>query len=547
MKAFFATAITFLLLFGCIATAPQQNQQPERQQTGQQQAPPFYQECATGMGCRGMMQEGMMGQQAGELEDYRPQTYGQLQQTQDAPLADGARFTLEAGIIKATLFGQEQYLYGYNSQIPGPAIRVKQGSKIYVDFKNSIDQPTTVHWHGLRLQNAFDGVPNVTQPEVQPGGSFTYELDFPDEGIYWYHPHVREEVQQERGLYGVIMVEPKEAGYFSEAGKEETVVLDDVLLGRDGNLFPFGKNFTAFAIMGRFGNQPLINGRESYSATVKTGEVLRLFFLNTANVRPFNISIKGTQMKMVGADSGKFEREFFADSFAIAPSERYIAEVAFEKPGKYGLYNINPFSSYKLGEIIVEGEPAALPESFLSLRNNMEISESIDPYRAYFDAPPDFDYELNVDIPGAMMGMGMMMEHTEDGIEWEDTMFGMNAISTSENLEWRIIDKKTGKWNMDASATVPVAKPFKIRLTNTGAEDSLHPMQHPIHLHGARFLVLSKDGVKNSNLAWEDTVLVPTGSTVEILSYFPNPGEWMLHCHVAEHLSSGMMTSIRAV
>src|SRR3989338_6996109 len=154
------------------------------------------------------------------------------------------------------------------------------------------------------------------------------------------------------------MGEPKEEAYFSPAGKEETVILDDILLDRDGDLFPFGKDFTNFAIMGRFGNQPLINGRESYSATVKTGEVLRFFFLNTANVRPFNISIKGTQLKMEGADSGKFEREFFADSFAIAPSERYIAEVAFGNPGKYGIYTTNPFSSYKLGEIIVEGEPA---------------------------------------------------------------------------------------------------------------------------------------------------------------------------------------------
>ena len=323
------------------------------------------------------------------------------------------------------------------------------------------------------------------------------------------------------------------------------VVLDDVLLDRNGNLYPFGKNFTNFAIMGRFGNQPLINGKESYTTTVKAGQVLRLFFLNTANVRPFNISIAGVKMKMVGSDSGKFEHSFFADSFIISPSERYIVEVAFEKPGKYTILNVNPFSSYRLGEIIVDGSPSEFLTDFLQLGNNTEISEGIEPYKKYFGLPPDFEYRLNVDIPGAMMGMGMMMEHDEDGIEWEDTMFGMNLLSTNENLEWRIIDSQTGKWNMNATREVSAGKPIKIRLNNTKV--SVHPMQHPIHLHGARFLVLEKDGVKNDNLAWKDTVLVPVGSTVDILTYFPNKGEWMMHCHIAEHLGSGMMTSFKAV
>lgn len=498
-----------------------------------------------GLGCRGMLPQGMAPVQPWELEDSNSSSAGQRQETGQFNLASGSRFYLEAAAIKARLFGEEQYLYAYNGQIPGPILRVMQGSKITIDFKNNLGEPTTVHWHGLRLQNRYDGVPGTTQPAVQPGGSFTYELEFPDEGVYWYHPHVREEVQQERGLYGVIIVEPKQRGYYDLVEKEDLVVLDDVFLGRDDKPYPFAKNLTTFAIMGRFGNQPLVNGKESYGTSIKAGEVLRLFFLNTANVRPFNISVAGTKMKLVGSDSGKFEHSFFADSFTISPSERYIVEVAFEKPGKYAILNSNPFSSYELGEIIVGGAQSELPSGFLQLGNNTEISEGIEPYKKYFDLPPDFEYQLNVDIPGAMMGMGMMMEHGEDGIEWEDTMFGMNLLSTNENLEWRIIDEQTGKWNMNATREVPAGTPIRIRLNNTKA--SVHPMQHPIHLHGARFLVLEKDGVKNNNLAWKDTVLVPVGSTVDILTYFPNKGEWMMHCHIAEHLSSGMMTSFKAV
>ncbi len=523
-------ASAFLLL-GCTGSAPPTN---SGENLGSQ---PSLKLCY-GMGC---MMQTMPPSSKGQ--EYGPSKFAEEAPSGAISIPNNGNFTMDANIIRKSLYGKVQFLYGYNSQIPGPRLVVRQGSNITINFKNNLDMPTTVHWHGIRLENQNDGVPGITQEEVAPGGTFTYNLTFPDEGVYWYHPHVREDIQQERGLYGLIFAEPENAGYFNNVSKEEAVVLDDVLIGTSGSLFPFSDDYTDFAAMGRFGNKPLINGKENYSTTIKAGQALRFYFLNSANVRPFNVSIQGAKFKMIGADSGKFEREFFSDSIVIAPSERYIAEVAFDRPGKYGIYNSNQFSRHLLGEISVEGD-APLPDDFLKLHSNPEISASIDPYRSMFDSPPDFIYNLTIDIPGATIGMGDMMEHAEDGIEWEDTMFGMNAISTNNTLEWRIVDAKTGKKNMDASNSVPVGRPFKIKLSND--KDSLHPMQHPIHLHGARFLVLSKDGVKNSNLAWKDTVLIPIGSTVELLSYFPNEGEWMLHCHIAEHLSSGMMTSFRA-
>ncbi len=474
---------------------------------------------------------------------YRPLAFKPVSETGRASIENGGVFALEANVIEGSIGNKKAYFYGYNSQIPGPVLSVDQGSSVTINFKNNLDQPTTVHWHGLRLKNANDGVPGVTQSEVKPGESFRYELEFPDEGVYWYHPHVREELQQERGLYGAILVKPKSAGYFNKVSREEVLFLDDMLL-KDGEPYPFPEKVTDFAIMGRYGNQMLVNGRTSYSLSVKAGEVVRFYLLNAANVRPFKFSIEGARLKVVGGDSGKFEREFLADDVTIAPSERYIVEARFDKPGKYRVLNRNPVKEWSLGEITVTaGEPLE-KIIFEPPKANPDIAAGIDGYREYFEKPADFEYTLTIDIPGAMP-MGMMMEHGEDGIEWEDSMFGMNRVSTSDRLKWIIREDKTGRENADIKAQIQTGKIFKVRIRNDG--DSLHPMQHPIHLHGARFLVLKADGRENDNLVWKDSVLAPIGKSVELLTYFPNPGEWMLHCHIAEHLSSGMMTSIKAV
>jgi FtsP/CotA-like multicopper oxidase with cupredoxin domain len=140
------------------------------------------------------------------------------------------------------------------------------------------------------------------------------------------------------------------------------------------------------------------------------------------------------------------------------------------------------------------------------------------------------------------MVMNMAGMHGADGlIEWEDTMFAMNQMHNNLMMSWFIEDKKTGKRNMDIMAEVTQGDIKMIRITNK--KDSEHPMQHPIHLHGQRFLMVRENGVENTNLVWKDTVLIPKGSTVDLLVDFSNPGIWMMHCHIAEHLHSGMMMS----
>ena len=190
-----------------------------------------------------------------------------------------------------------------------------------------------MHWHGLRLENRYDGVPHETQAPIPIGGTFTYQLQFPDAGFYWYHPHIREDYGLEMGLYGTIVVEPADPGYWPAADRQLTLTLDDLLV-EDGHIAPFRKSGPTFVAMGRYGNVMLINGETQFSGQAAAGEVVRLYLVNTANTRIFNFAIRGARAKLVGGDSGRYERETFIDEVLLAPSERAVVDVLFDTPGQ---------------------------------------------------------------------------------------------------------------------------------------------------------------------------------------------------------------------
>ena len=471
-------------------------------------------------------------------------------ETTEANLADRELFELSAEKVVQTVDGKKFAGYAYNGQYPGPLLKVKQGSKVKVLFKNNLPEPTTVHWHGLRLENRFDGVPEITQEEVKPGQSFEYQLSFPDTGLYWYHPHVREDRQQEFGLYGTILVEPKE-NELNEM-REEVLVLDDLLF--EGDKVPaFEEKEANFAIMGRFGSVMLVNGKTDFRLDAKAGEPIRLYLLNAANVRPFRFAIEDIKLKVVGGDAGFFGTPFFADNVTLGPSERAIVEVFFEEVGGFTIQNNTPLGITPLGKVVVSPNEISLSakESFEELQENVLSKEEIEKFKPFFGQDPDFEYELLIRWPvmdRMMQGMphgGSMrgMHGSDDGIEWEDSMKEINEITTTEEITWIIRDALTKKENMDFFQTVKKGDIKKIRLHNL--ENSSHPMQHPVHLHGNRFLVVAVDGVPNEKLVWKDSVLVPTGKTVDLLVDFSNPGDWMIHCHIAEHLEAGMMSMVK--
>jgi len=438
-------------------------------------------------------------------------------------LENGSVFSITAAPTTWKLEGSDVVLnaFAYNNQIPGPLLKVKQGTTIFINFTNKIPMNTTIHWHGLRHKNKDDGVPGVTQDFVVSGQGYTYELQFPDSGLYWYHPHVREDIQQEKGLYGAILVESTEK---NDAAQEEVLILDDVLI--EGTDFSPFSEVTNFALMGRFGNILLINGKTDYTLSVNQCEPLRLYVNNVANVRPFNLSIENTELTIIGTDLG-FIKPYTKNSLVIAPAERYIIDVTFPKPGTYLLINKNPSKSYVLGKINVQ-------ESNIQCTPTKNAAPNLPDYTSYLNKKPDYEFRLSLEMPA------MEMPHEEkQPIEWEDTMFELNRVHHNKLITWIIEDTTSKKKNMDLIHEVKLGSVKKIRIIND--KNSEHPMQHPIHLHGQRFLVLVENGKSNQHLGWKDTVLVPAGSTIDILVEFTNPGDWMMHCHIAEHLESGMM------
>lgn len=473
-------------------------------------------------------------------------------------LKNGDSYSLTATAVKKNISGKVVKMLAYNGSIPGPTIKVSQGAEVTINFVNKTDVETTLHSHGVRVENQFDGVPDVTQKPIPVGGSFTYKLKFPDVGIYWYHPHIREDYTQELGLYGNYLVTPTAKDYWAEVDREETLVLDDILL-ENGKIAPFDKSLVDHTLMGRFGNVMLINGDEKYKLSVKQGERVRLYLTNVANTRVFNFSIPNTRMKLVGADNGKYEREEWVDSVIFGPSERAVVEVLFDKSGDFPIIHKMPDKTYNLGTIAVDSRPETT--SYLLVpRTNQDVISQMDPFRESFTKAPDKSLNISIDLmgmanmtqagqhmmpDGTMMGSEQMVMGSEGNIEWEDTMGMMNQQSTSKNIKWKLIDQETKKENSQIDWKFKVGDKVKIKVFNDPA--SAHPMQHPIHIHGQRFLVLGTNELKNDNLVWKDTVLVQKGDTVEIVVDMENPGKWAFHCHIPEHMEAGMMFNMEVI
>jgi FtsP/CotA-like multicopper oxidase with cupredoxin domain len=557
-------------------------------------------------------------------------------------LSHGDTLDLRVGPVAKRLGDAMVRMLGYNGSIPGPTLKVQQGSEIIVHVTNHGDLDTTVHWHGLRLENRYDGVPHETQAPIPVGGEFTYRIQFPDAGLYWYHPHIREDYTQELGLYGNILVVPSDPGYWPPVDREFVLTVDDLLV-EDGKVAPFSPTETSYAAMGRFGNVFLTSGDPDLHLEARAGEVVRLWLTNTANTRVFNLTLPGARMKLVGGDSGRCEREEFIEGVVLAPSERAVVDVLVDQPGELALEHHTPDRTYRLARVTAteDDRGSAAARGFQALRRAPELEAERRQLDRWLAAPPDkvlalvaqmddpadmpagagpvtyacpmhpevtstepgrcpkcgmkllatqapaavtsyvcpMHPEVVSDQPGRCPKCGMkllaaasvpkpaaaadavaMAEHgghaaghdhdghhgeghgEAEGIEWEDDMVEVNRLTTTATMHWKFLDRTSGADSPTINWQFTVGERVKIRLVNE--MDSDHPMHHPFHLHGAgRFLVLARDDVPESSLVWKDTVLVRTGQVVDILFDVSNPGLWMAHCHIAEHMQSGMMFS----
>ncbi len=510
------------------------------------------------------------------LMTLRPDVSPYLPTGEDVPLArprelvrlaDGDALALVAAPVGRVLFGRMVTMLGFNGQYPGPLIQVDEGSTIVVRFTNRTDFPTAVHWHGVRLDNRFDGAPHVTQDPVAPGGSFEYRVYFRDAGIYWYHPHHREDILQDLGLYGSLLVRSRDPGFFGPANREEVLMLDDLLVG-DAGVTAYGLEAPTHALMGRFGNVLLVNGEPRWETRVRRGEVVRLFLTNVSSTRVFNLSFRGApgasagadrpaaagaRMKVVASDLSRYEREHWVENVTIAPAERFVVDVRFEQAGDVTLVNRvraidHIFARFfnetdVLGLVHVSAEPATPDHgaAFARLRDHADVTAEIDRYRSAFHRPADRELILTLEpgpLPFPLLPLLNFESVYRHPVEWSGTMPEMDWIATGRAARWILREPATGRDNMAIEWRFRVGDAVKLRLFSD--RSALHAMQHPIHVHGQRFLVISVNGVPNEHLVWKDTMLLPTGFVAELLLELSNPGKWMLHCHVSEHIEAGM-------
>jgi FtsP/CotA-like multicopper oxidase with cupredoxin domain len=395
-------------------------------------------------------------------------------------------------------------VWSYNGTVPGPELRFRQGERLRVEVQNSLPVETTVHWHGLRLPNAMDGVPGVTQPPIAAkGGRFTYEFDLPDAGTYWYHPHLGNPEQVSRGLYGALIVEEREP---PAADRDVVWVLSDWELDREARLDEEFANPMAASHDGRIGNTVTVNGAVPESFAVRAGERIRLRLVNASSARIYGLAFEGHAPALIAFD-GQPVAPHPAARVVLGPGMR--ADLMLDctaQPGSRhrvvdGFYRRNAYELLKL-----------------QYRDEAPLRRSFPPVPALGMNPvarPELANAVRQRIVfggGAMGAMPRQAEHK--GMFWT-----VNGKPVAEHAHEVLMNLKLGS-------------SYVLELVN---ETSWY---HPIHLHGHVFRILPGD-------RWGDTVLLEPKTRAEIAFVADNPGDWMLHCHILEHQATGMMALVR--
>ncbi len=418
-----------------------------------------------------------------------------------APAKSGSRtFQLRAAPTSVQQFdGRMLAVWAYNDQVPGPILRARLGEEVVVHLDNELPQPTTIHWHGVRVPNAMDGVPGVTQEPIPPGGSFTYRFVPKDAGTFWFHPHVRGAEQVERGLYGVLVVDDAQPPPYS---RDEVWVLDDWRLGSDGEIDPRFVTRRDLAHDGRWGQIVTVNGDARQLMVVRPGERIRLRLVNTSNGRVY-LPDFGTLAPQVIAVDGMYTRRPLAlEGFDLAPGNRLDLDLTIPRDaGGRTLEVIDRFTRrpFTLARLRVEGEGVETP-TFAAPSN-----PRVPTWAGASEQPVDVTYVLNAQRGG------------EHGIEWT-----INGRPWGENEVTRLTP---GQW-------------VRVRFQNDSAR------LHPMHIHGQFFKVVAHGGQPVDDPFFRDTVLLRRGETIDVGMVPIDWGRWMMHCHILEHAEAGMMTEI---
>lgn len=411
-------------------------------------------------------------------------------------------------------YGQTQ-IWGFDGKAPGPEIWVKQGARVQKRLVNDLPDATSVHWHGIRIDNAMDGVSGLTQRAITPGTAFDYDFVVPDAGTYWYHAHNRSYEQVARGLHGALVVkEPEEI----DVDRDEVLVIDDWLI--DPETAQIAGNFGAMHDLshaGRLGNYVTTNGSYNLSMVVQQHQRLRLRLINASNARVFQLALSGLEGWVVALDGMPVPKpRAIENSFLLAPAQRIdlLVDVIAEVGQAGHLVQVDRGESYSQVAFEVNGS---------ATRSRRSVPEPLPP-NAY--VKPDLENARALQLVMEGGAMGGLRRATMDG-----RMVSMSEIAQSGNF-WAF-NGTVGK--MHGEPLGELARGETVRLTIEN--DTAFP--HAMHLHGVHFHEVAGDGTLG---AFRDTTLIERGESRDIIFVAENPGKWLLHCHMLSHSVSGMMT-----
>ena len=458
---------------------------------------------------------------------------------------------LSAGPARVRLAGADgpdTDVWAYNGTVPGPLLRLKQGEPARIVVENRLDQDTTVHWHGVRVPNAMDGVPGLTQPPIKPGASFVYEFTPPDAGIFWYHPHVNSPEQIGRGLAGPIIVDEPEP---PRVDRDLLWFLEDWRMTERGEIAPGFDNRMEAAMSGRVGNTVTVNGRVSAEERAQGGERVRLRLINACAARMMALRFEGHRPVIVARDGQPCDpHEPEGGRVVLGPAMR--VDVALDMQGE-------PGRRYAVTDDFYQGLAYTLTQLAYSAEPPLRAHPPAAPLILPRNPLPEPDlataerHELRLQggmmsgMGGGGMGGGMMGGMTGGGAMGGGMMGGMMKgmgamMGMGRGAIWSINGHSMtgdGQAGMPPLLTIKRGRSVMLALRNETA------WLHPMHLHGNSFRVLTRNGSPVPHRQWADTVLVPPQETVDIAFVADNPGDWMLHCHVMEHQTSGLMTVLR--
>ncbi len=419
----------------------------------------------------------------------------------------------------------ETEIWGYDGRVPGPIIRITRGGTVRVQVRNELDQPTTVHWHGLRIDNKMDGVPGLTQTAIAPGEDFAYRITPPDAGTFWYHSHVNSSEQIGRGLHGALIVDEIDP---PRVDRDLVWILDDWLLNRDAQIVNSFDHPRDASHGGQIGNTVTVNGRILRDFAVRTNERLRLRLINAANGRIFRLKFVEHAPLIIALDGQPVPvHEPEDSSIVLAPAMR--ADLLLDCTGapgqRFSIVDSAYRQPYELLQLVyqtrepVRSKPAiALPRLPSNDLHQPDLTQAV---------------HLNVSFGGGMHGQLA-------GARYRGQWLDVRRLFQQGKM-WAINGVVGESEGIVPLYTLRLGRTYVLHLTNKSA------WPHPVHLHGHHFRLLSRNGDPVAYRPWLDTVLLEPRDKVDVAFVADNPGHWMFHCHIPEHMATGMATVFRVV